>query len=422
MLRLAVVALTALLLLTATGCTQTMDASAHLPKQVDGALPTSVVSELTGAVTSAVTLAGASGAVIGVWAPWAGSWTAAPGTTAISGSVPMTTDMHFRIASNTASMTCTVLLALVDQGTVALDDLVTKYLPRMTGLDLITLGDLCRNTSGLGDYVPTLAPQFVNNPTRQWPALELITDGLAAPRAGTPGERFSYSNAGIVLLGMALQAATGKDWNELYRTYIFDRLGMTGTSLPAADDYTLPQPYPRGYATALDAAGAPVCGSVVDVTALSPSAGGPASGAVSSLSDLKTYVEALATGVLVSQASSAEQWKTIPLGAKAPSWEGYGLGAMQFGPLRGYDGEIPGFISAMLTDPKTGLTVVVVLNNSTSGSDFARMLALQLASIASTAPARSGSAPAIALPWSTKQAADALKGLAVCPPAATPAK
>ncbi|MDQ1608093.1 MAG: D-alanyl-D-alanine carboxypeptidase, partial [Microbacteriaceae bacterium] len=213
MLRLAVVALTALLVLTATGCTQTMDASAHLPKQVDGALPTSVVSELSGAVTSAVTLAGASGAVIGVWAPWAGSWTAAPGTTAISGSVPMTTDMHFRIASNTASMTCTVLLALVDQRTVALDDLVTKYLPRMTDLDLITLGELCRNTSGLGDYVPTLAPQFVNNPTRQWPALELITDGLAAPRAGTPGERFSYSNAGIVLLGMALEAATGKDWN-----------------------------------------------------------------------------------------------------------------------------------------------------------------------------------------------------------------
>ncbi|MDQ1608447.1 MAG: D-alanyl-D-alanine carboxypeptidase, partial [Microbacteriaceae bacterium] len=223
-------------------------------------------------------------------------------------------------------------------------------------------------------------------------------------------------------LGMALQAATGKDWNELYRTYIFDRLGMTGTSLPAADDYTLPQPYPRGYATALDAAGAPVCGTVVDATTLSPSAGGPASGAVSSLSDLKTYVEALATGVLVSKASSAEQWKTIPLGAKASSWERYGLGAMQFGPLRGYDGEIPGFISAMLTDPKTGLTVVVMLNNSTSGSDFARTLALQLASIASTAPARSGSAPVIALPWSTKQAADALKGLAVCPPAATPAK
>jgi D-alanyl-D-alanine carboxypeptidase len=319
-------------------------------------------------------------------------------------------------------MTCTVLLALVDRKEVALEDLVTKYLPRMTDLDRITLGDLCRNTSGLGDYVPMLAPQFVNNPAREWPALELVTDGLAAPRTGTPGERFSYSNAGIVLLGMALETVTGKSWSELYRTYIFDRLGMSESSLPAADDHTLPAPHPHGYATALDAAGAPVCGTVLDATSLSPSVGGAAGGAVSSLDDIKTYVEALATGALVSKASSAQQWKTNPLGANAPSWEGYGLGGMQFGPLRGYDGEIPGFISAMLTDPKTGLTVVVMLNNSTSGQEFARTLALQLASIASKAPAQSGSAPIIALPWSAHQAADSLKALAVCPPSATPAK
>ncbi|MDQ1588675.1 MAG: D-alanyl-D-alanine carboxypeptidase [Microbacteriaceae bacterium] len=421
MLRLTAVVLAGLLGLTATGCTQHTDASAHLPKQVEGALSTSTASELSNAVTSAMTLAGASGAIVGVWAPWAGSWTATPGTTAISGSVPMTSEMHFRIASNTTSMTCTVLLALADEGTVALDDLVTKYLPRMTNLDLITLGDLCRNTSGLGDYVPALEPQFVNNPRREWPALELLTDGMAAPRTGTPGEKFSYSNAGIVLLGIALQTVTGKSLDELYRSYIFNRLGMSETSLPATGDHAIPQPHPLGYATALDAAGAPLCGTLVDETLLSPSVGGAAGGAVSSLSDMKTYVEALATGALVSKKSSAAQWTTIPLGGDVPSWEGYGLGVMQFGPLRGYDGEIPGFISAMVTDPKTGLTVVVVLNNSTSGRQFARTLALQLASIASKAPARTGSAPVIALPWSAQQAADGLKGMAVCPPA-TPAK
>ncbi|HEY5224196.1 MAG TPA: serine hydrolase domain-containing protein [Microbacteriaceae bacterium] len=393
-------------------------AAPQAPAQAGGSLPTDVTKQLQTAVTDAMTRAGASGAIVGVWAPWAGSWTAGLGTVSTDkGAANMSTSMSFRIASNTKSMTCTVLLALVDGGQVALADPVSKYLPRMVGLGGITLGQLCQNTSGIADYEPSLAAQFVTNPTRQWIPMELISDGLAEPLAGNPGVQFAYSNTGFVLLGMALQAATGRSWSDLYQAYVWGPLGLKHTSLPDSGVLTLPSPHAEGYASALDASGQPICDTVLNDTQLSPSIGWTAGGVVSTLGDLKTYVQALAGGTLVSAASSKAQWATVPLSGSAPTWQGYGLGVVTLGPMRGHDGDIPGFISAMMTEPKSGLTVVVMLNNSTVGGGFAQLLGMQLASIASKVPAVSGSkAPVIALPWSAEQAKQAMDENTICPP------
>jgi Beta-lactamase class C and other penicillin binding proteins len=156
------------------------------PAQSAGSLPSSVEKQLTTAVAAAMKLAGASGAIAGVWAPWSGSWTAAEGSTAHKGGTPMSTQMTFRVGQNTRSMTCTVLLELADEGIVKLDDRASKFLPYMVDIGGITLRQLCQNTAGLGDFTTALAPQFVNNPTRTWPQLELLTDGLAEARVANP--------------------------------------------------------------------------------------------------------------------------------------------------------------------------------------------------------------------------------------------
>jgi len=397
-------------------CTQTADATSKLPQQVSGSLESSVSQQLDDAVTAAMKRTGASGAIVGVWAPWAGSWTLAKGTTTPKGSTKVSTSMSFRIGANTKSMTCTVLLALADSGKVALNDLAAKYLPRMVGLGSITLAQLCESTSGLGDYQPGLASQFVNNPTRQWVPMELASDGLAESATGSPGEKYAASDTGYILLGMALQAATGRSWSDLYNQYVWQPLGMKNTSLPDPATLNLPSPHVNGYATAVDAAGAPQCGTTMDETELSSSMGWTAGGVVSTLSDLKTYAQALAAGTLVSSDSSKRQWSTHPLSADAPTWEGYGMGVVTLGPMRGYSGDIPGFLTSMMSDPTSGLTVVVMLNNSTVGSSYAQLLGMQLASIASKASAKTGKAPVIALPWSQKQAEQGMASNAICPP------
>jgi D-alanyl-D-alanine carboxypeptidase len=378
--------------------------------------------QLDAALTDAMTLAGASGAIAGVWAPWAGHWVDAAGTTTLKGDEPVSPAMRFRIGANTRSMTCTVLLRLVDEGTVALDDPVTDYLERTPGVDGITLGQLCQGTSGLADYRSELAAQFVNNPTRQWPPLELVSSALASTRTGAPGIAWHDSAGGYVLLGMALEAATHSDWPTLYQKYIVNPLHLQSTSYPGPAELTITGSHPHGYATGRQPNGALMCGTVEDVTEISTSMAGVSGGVVSNLADMKTWSEALASGTLLSTASKKKQWTTVSMGKNAPSWQGYGLGAVQIGPFRGESGAITGFSSAMLSDPVSGLTVVVMLNNSSSGAALAQHLAQRLASIAAKLPPTKGtSAPLIEIPWSEAQMVQAIKKDAVCQPKATPA-
>jgi D-alanyl-D-alanine carboxypeptidase len=415
--RLGVVAGLVAFALVLAGCSELPQATPDWPNQVSGPLPSSITKQLNDAVSQAMTLSGASGAIVGVWAPWSGSWTAGVGTTAVKGATPMTTSMHFRIGQVTTSMTCSVLLQMVDSGKVKLDDKVESLLPQMTGTSGTTLRQLCQNTSGIGDYTAELQPQFVDNPTRQWVPLELVTDGMGA---ATPGSTtsFTQSNAGIILLGMALQSESGQNWEQLYDRYIFQRLGMDNSSLPTVNSLTAPAP--QGYATALNTDGSPQCGTVNDVATQSPTLSWTAGGVVSNLSDLKEYSEALASGALLSKGTAKAQWSTVPMGSPVPSWQTWGLGAQQFGPLRGQVGDVPGFLTAMMSDPTSGLTVVVMLNNSSAGSSFIQNLGLKLATIASTAPAKAGKAgkaPSISLPWTADQTDAAMKAAAVCQPA-----
>ncbi|TFD29616.1 serine hydrolase domain-containing protein [Cryobacterium cryoconiti] len=413
--RVPALALGAALVLTA--CTSAADAFPEARRQAQLPFSAEVTARLEAVLIEAKTLAGATGALAGVWAPWAGSWVAAPGSASATSPGPLIPEMSFRIGTNTTALTCTVLLRLVEEGEVRLDDPVSTYLPRMVGLEGITLGQLCRNTSGLADHTPLLAPQFVSNPTRRWSTKELVASGTGAPRVALPGGIWSPSDTGIVLLGLALQQATGRDWPWLYRHYVFEPLGMTATSLPSADEVTLPGESPRGYAAALDPAGEARCGSMIDVTELSPSTGGVAAGAVSDLADLTVWAQALAAGTLLTDQATDAQWAPVPSGGAAPGWQQHGLGAERFGPLVGQSGAIPGFISAAMADPDSGLTVVVVFNNSTSGRGFAEAVARRLAAVAASAPARGdGPAPRLDLPWSEEQAAEAIRAAAVCPP------
>ncbi len=383
------------------------------PEENTAPLSADITGQLHAAVSEAMAQSGSSGALVGVWSA-DGKWTAALGTTEIDGSTPMSSEMHFRIGTNTTAMTCTVLLRLVDTGTVALDDHVSTYLPRIVGVEGVTLGQLCQGTSGLGTYSSVLAGEFVHNPLRFWPTMELVSQGLAAPRTGAPGSVWGPSNTGILLLGMALEQATGEGWAALYDEYIFHPLGLHDTSYPHAGDVDIPSPHAHGYAAEVGVSG-PVCTAIIDNTLLSNSMSGVAGGVVSTLVDMKTWAGALAGGSLLSETSAAAQWETVTEDLATPSWMRYGLGAEQVGPLRGRSGSIPGFISATLADPDQTLTVVVALNNSSAGDQFALTLARQLAAIIAQTPVDGQNDPSGALPWSVEQTQADLAAEAACP-------
>ncbi|MET0828398.1 MAG: serine hydrolase domain-containing protein [Microbacterium sp.] len=404
-----------------SGCAPDAHVEIDVPAQVDAAFPDATAQQLQDAATHAMVAAGASGAIVGVWAPWSGTLVTGLGVESPTSSDAVTADMQFRIGQMTRAMTCDVLYAVAEQGTVRIDDPVTTWVPGVPDLVGVTLGQLCDSTSGIGSYGPQLAGLMLSNPTRVWNPKELASYGLGQPRETQPGAAYRDSDAGYLLLGAALEHATGRSAAELYETYVFDPLDLTATQLPSGTAQAPSESGPvlTGHHSLRDAAGVMNCTEPLDVTELSASTGFTDSGVVSDINDLGRYAQALAAGAIVPDGVDRFD-KPFAKYDGAPSWFTTRGGAVQAGSLVGQYGSVPGYSTAAFSDPQTGLTVAVVLNNSGAGGAMAQFLAWELAAIASKAPATQGAtAPEAGLPWTAQQYHDLIASSAICvaPPA-----
>lgn len=417
--RAAAVGVAALGLLLA-GCTAEATFSYTPPAQVDGSLPDDTVAAMQEAVTSALTASGATGAVVGVWVPWSGSWVTGVGTQKPGAGAEISTDMSFRIADVTRLMTCDVLYALADEGVVELADEVSEHVSGVADLKGITLLDLCNGTSGVGSSEETVKSAWLNTPARVWDPLELAASGLGRGRVA-PHTTYRDSDAGYLVLGLALERATGMTASELIAEYVTTPLGLESTSLPGGDAAAPSDgPVMNGhYLNAVE--GGYDCAAPVDITKLSASSGYTDSGVVSTIEDLGRYAQAEAMQALRPDGEPNRFAAPLPAYQDAPAWFQATGGAYIAGSMIGQHGWTPGYATAAYSDPATGFTVAVSLNDSTLGGSIAQFLAWELAALASKAPAASGqTAPEFGLPFSAEQYHQAIADAAitcVAPPA-----
>ena len=134
-------------------------------------------------------------------------------------------DTMYRVASITKMATALVTLMCIDEGLFGLDSPIRPLLPE-TGnsalLDGMTVRHLLCHTSGLRD-VPALDKALRDGETF---AQVLAADGV---RGSEPGKQMAYCNFGFGLLGCILENATGLCISELFRSRLFDPLGMRAT-------------------------------------------------------------------------------------------------------------------------------------------------------------------------------------------------
>ena len=407
--RLVALAGAAVLAVGLAACSPEEAVTLDVPAQVDAALPSDTQAPLQAAVERAVAATGSSGAVVGVWVPWAGTWVKGLGSVQPDGS-STSADATFKAGYVTRAMTCDVLYGLVADGVVALDESVTEYIPGLADQADITLSQLCDSTTGLGSYSAVLSSRFAAVPERIWNPRELVGYGIETGKDVTPGTTFADADTNYALLGIALERASKLSASELYEKYVFGPLGMTASSLPDTSTAQL-----NGLYSDDAEDGGVACGAPTDVTDLSPSVGFTASGVISDLTDLGRYTQALATGArpydVVSRFADP-----LPAAEDAPSWFTAKGGAYQAGTLIGQYGSIPGYLTAAFADQNTGMTIVVALNNSRASATLVRSLAWQLASIASKTPAASGqTAPEAGLPWTAEDMGAQVDAAAVCP-------
>lgn len=372
-----------------------------MPAPVTGEINADTVAQMEAAVTAAVPSSGASGAIVGVWAPWSGEWVFATGTTQLGGSKPVTTDMSFRVGRITREMTCDALYGMVDDGIVELGDKMSKYIPGLGRDSQVTLKQLCDSTSGIPAISGNVYNEFITNPERVWQPRELASFGYGRTTKATPGEGFVDADTNYFLLGMALANASKLTMQEVIDKYVTTPLGLTSTELPG-DKAAAPAPSPAlpGHIVKkVEEAWA--CDAPLDVTKLSASTGYTDSGVTSTIDDLGLYARALASGALEGPKGRFADPFEVP---KASTWYTAAGGSIMAGSMIGQFGKVPGYTTAAFSDPETGLTVAVVMNSSTGSASTARDLAFQLAALASKTPATDGrTAPEFGLPWTADQ-------------------
>lgn len=175
----------------------------------------------------------ATGIVIGV-IDAQGRHISSYGTMSLEKKRPVDGKTIFEVGSITKVFTALLLADMAEQGEVALDDPVAKYLP--AGLPAlhdrqITLADLATHTSGLPLRATNLVSKNPDDPYAGY-TVELLDRFVASfvpeHEAGT---HYEYSNVGYGLLGQALSRRAGKSLAELIRTRITAPLEMQNTGL-----------------------------------------------------------------------------------------------------------------------------------------------------------------------------------------------
>lgn len=146
--------------------------------------------------------------------------------------VPAATNMHFRNGAVAISYVATLLLKLVDEKKVGLDDKLSKFLPEIPHADRVTLGQLAQMTSGYVDYVignTAMNDALYANPFRRWTVHDLLQYAIKQPLLYEPGTNWNYAHTNYLLLGLALEKATGQEMPKLLSDKVLRPLGLTNT-------------------------------------------------------------------------------------------------------------------------------------------------------------------------------------------------
>ncbi len=146
--------------------------------------------------------------------------------------VPITAKSVFEVGGITTSFTCACLALLMDQGKLAPDDDIRKYVPEMPRYDPpITIRNLIRCEDGLYEYfhLLQLAGWNIDDAWTADDALALVSRQKAP--TFRPGSSFAYNNTAFLLLARAIERVTGRSLARFADQSVFQPLGMTSTYL-----------------------------------------------------------------------------------------------------------------------------------------------------------------------------------------------
>jgi len=147
--------------------------------------------------------------------------------------VPASPETVYELASATKPLVATAIMILVQDGKISLDDKISAYVENTPDAwKSITIRNLLTQTSGIKDYVNDLHRDFQYDT----PPEKEVEAAMSAALNFAPGDKWSYSNTGYVLLGMIIQKVSGQTYDAFLDEHVFKPLGMTNTRRDVPDE------------------------------------------------------------------------------------------------------------------------------------------------------------------------------------------
>ena len=279
---------------------------------------------------------------------------------------PATASTVYRIGSITKQFTASEIMRLAQQGKLSIDDPITKYLPDVpTHGRTITIRRLLNHTSGIHNYTAEKAWRSTWGQTLSPRQIVAFVDNDSLDF--TPGDRWSYSNTGYVLLGMIIEKVTGEPYANYLQHDLFRPLGLTQTSYcpTRPSDPMFADGYSVGSGSAKPA-------EFLDMT--HPHAAGAL---CSTVRDLVKWQRELEGGRVVNAKSFALMTTPDTLNDGKRLVYGFGLGVGKLGTHKqiGHNGGINGFTTASNWYPDDSVNIAVFSNTEAGPDELADNIA-----------------------------------------------
>jgi CubicO group peptidase (beta-lactamase class C family) len=265
--------------------------------------------------------------------------------------VPASDSTIYQSGSMGKQFTSAVVMQLVNAGRLKLDDPITKWFPE--GREVwrgITVRHLLTHTSGIPDYTGGKVDY-----RRAYTEDELVRMAAKEKLIFRPGDRWSYSNTGYLMLGALVRRVAGRFYGDVLQDSVFGPVGMRTTRVISEADI-IPN-RADGYVL--------VDGQLKNQSWVSPELNTTADGALYfTVRDLAAWAVNLNHRKVPGDAALTASWTPVRLndGGTFPYGFGWRVDQQRGYPRIGHGGSWQGFRTAISRYPDFGLTVVVLAN------------------------------------------------------------
>jgi CubicO group peptidase (beta-lactamase class C family) len=271
----------------------------------------------------------------------------------------------FELASVSKQFCALVIMQLKERGLLKYDDLVEKYLN--IPYKGISIRNLLTHTGGLPDYQQIMDQNWDKRKVANNNDIIEYLNKYHPPSLFAPGEKYTYSNTGYVLLASIAEIVSGRDFIEYCNTEIFQKLGMTHTAIRTLEEKAATKNFAIGHMYGNEGSGFVRADSFPssNYTIWLGNRKGP--GRISSTAqDLLKWDNAIRNDQLISKETMQEAYTPMKLNDGTYSNYGFGLElVLKNSTLQTvwHNGDNPGYKTLIMRDLLYHRTLIILTNN-----------------------------------------------------------